>query len=93
MRNSVDSGAECMIGNECMTTRCMTSECMTSECMNTECMIGKANSLCGNLIFTITNKVTKIVYPHPKNVVGEVCEYNICKCMFRRNQLKIKKTR
>ena len=51
MRNSVDSGAECMIGNECMTTGCMTSECMTSECMNTECMIGKANSLCGKLNF------------------------------------------
>ena len=48
MRNSVDSGAECMIGNECMTSQCMTSECMTSECMTTECMIpkrGKANSL------------------------------------------------
>lgn len=51
MRNSVDNGAECMIGNECMTTGCMTSECMTSECMNTECMIGKANSLCGELNF------------------------------------------
>ena len=60
MRNSVDSGAECMIGNECMTTgcmnsecmttgcmnsECMNSECMTSECMTTECMIGKTDSL------------------------------------------------
>ena len=49
MRNSVDSGAECMIGNKCMSSGCMTSGCMTSECMTTECMIGKTDSLCRNL--------------------------------------------